>query len=485
MHKKKSRNILWIHQNFVTARQAGNSRAIHTVAALLEEGCNVDIITADAGYLDDANNSGQSITIDKEKGLTIHRLPLPITGAGYSNRTRSYIFFVIKSIKYALTLSRPDCILCSTPPLLQVIPCLLLSAIYKIPFIYEMRDIWPKILFETGLLKSKVLGVGLRIIEAAAFRYGNNCISVTPGFQEYSLSMGVDEANTIIIPTGGEPNLKLNYALAGIKWRKKNKFENKRVAIYSGSFNEHYGIKNLINAAITICENNKNVVFCFAGGGRDKDIVIKAANNHDSIHYLGALPKDELKTILAGSDFSLHTPIEYPMINIMFSGKVFDYMAAALPVISTVNGHTGMILQLSKGGVVAGGYSSGHIVSAVEKLLAMSDTELTNMGESAHAWLTENLDVNLLARQNALFIIETSDKLKITWGIKRLLWSVVPSIIDAFNDRSSSAIAPLEENNEEFLSEKIITYFKSEAPSNKNYSNVLSIPLILSGSNNN
>lgn len=472
--------ILWIHQNFVTSKQVGNSRAIYTVAALLEQGWKVDIVTTHNSYLENIENTKtQEVQVEKEAGLTIHRLPLPLSTSNIKRKAKYYILFCIASFKYSLELPRPDCIICSSPPLLQVIPCTLLSALYRIPLVYELRDIWPRILFETGLLKSKLLGIGLRVIESTAFRYANNCISVTPGFHKYSLSMGVDTDKAITSPTGGAPDLLSDKLCSRENWRNKHGFKNKKVIIYAGSFNEHYGIRNIVDAAIEITKIYKHVIFCFAGNGRDKNHVVLAANKYDSIFYLGALAKDELKPILAGSDFALHTPVQYPMIKMMFSGKVFDYMAAKLPVISTVDGHTGMILKLSGGGLVTDGYESNHIVKTISEILLMPTADIKNMGQSGHEWLTKNLNAYTLARQNAAFISNIYNGQIINWGIPRLMGSFLGAIIDSICNRSSRAISPLEEN-ETLLEECLENYLDLYKQLDSSSSEALYMPSILS-----
>jgi hypothetical protein len=86
------RRLLWIHQNFVTSKQVGNSRGIHLIAAMLELGWHVDLVTSELGYLEQGLDN-QLGGLEKEGNLTIHRLPVDKNKSGYNNRAKSYFNF--------------------------------------------------------------------------------------------------------------------------------------------------------------------------------------------------------------------------------------------------------------------------------------------------------------------------------------------------------------------------------------------------------
>jgi len=137
------RRLLWIHQNFVSARQPGNSRPVQVISALLEQGWTVDLITTQTGYLHDDSQPltrQEEVTVEREGELTIHRLR---QDASLHSRGRSYVGFLRKTLRYVRRIGPVDMVFASTPPLPQVLLMAAVSVRTRAPLVLEIRDLWP------------------------------------------------------------------------------------------------------------------------------------------------------------------------------------------------------------------------------------------------------------------------------------------------------------------------------------------------------
>ena len=105
-----TRTILWLHENFVSARQGGNSRATLGLSALLEAGWQIDLICTTRSYLGETYGDGEAL-VERDGGLRIHRL----AAGTRKSRARQYIHFCREALRYAATLPRPDLIFTSSP----------------------------------------------------------------------------------------------------------------------------------------------------------------------------------------------------------------------------------------------------------------------------------------------------------------------------------------------------------------------------------
>ena len=95
-----------------------------------------------------------------------------------------------------------DIILVSSPTFFCVISAFVFSRLYKIPYIFEVRDLWPSIFVELGIIKNKLIIGILEWIELFLYRNAAVVVSVTEKFTENIVSRGIDKQKTNTIKNG-------------------------------------------------------------------------------------------------------------------------------------------------------------------------------------------------------------------------------------------------------------------------------------------
>lgn len=406
----KSRHLLWIHQNFVSARQAGNSRPIHLIAALLEQGWEVDIVTSQSGYLDDGPESSQKdLVIEQEGRLTLHRLNVTCSGSQLWNRGHSYLNFLTKAFRYVPRFKKIDVIYAHTP-LPQILLSVILSTWRKIPLVFGMGDLWPAYLIECKLLKSFPLILAMEWLEALVYHYADYCIPVVPAFAPYLTEMGVSKERITVVPTGGDAIYSKADKNLGAQWRKKYGFEEKFLLVYTGSFNEPYGLETLLEAAHQIAELRPEITWIFAGNGRLRPIIENTANKLDCVHYLGSLSKDELLPLYLAADVGLVALAPLPLLETVMPGKLFDYLAAGLPVISLIKGQPCILLSSAKAGVSLKECTSDHLVKAVLEIADLPQEARRAMGGRGQHWVLKYMNAIDMAQEAVAVISKVSNE---------------------------------------------------------------------------
>jgi len=391
----RPRRLLWIHQNFVSARQPGNSRPVHVISALLEQGWHVDVIASQRGYLGDttAARDGAPVVIEREGGLTIHRLA---HGGGLDNRGGSYVRFMVCAMRYLWGLGHVDAVYASTPPLPQVLLAVLVSVWKRAPMMLEVRDLWPAFLTETKLVRSRPVLVALEWIESLSYRYAERCIPVSPPFAPFVEAMGVPRRRIVVAPTGAESRERAADAAAA--WRARHGLDGRFVVAYTGSFNEAYGLEAVLAAAERTAVENPNIHWVFAGNGRLRGAVEAAAARCATIHYLDALPKDELLPVLDGADLGLVTLADLPLIKMCMPGKLFDYMAAGLPVLCLCDGIAGAMVGAAGAGLTLAAADAERIAAAVQRMASMPAATRQALGASGRAWVRRYMTTARMGR---------------------------------------------------------------------------------------
>jgi glycosyltransferase involved in cell wall biosynthesis len=394
--------LLWIHQNFVTARQAGNSRPIHLVAALLGQGWSVDVVTTQRGYLDAAaGRPTRPVLVEREGCLTIHRLRTAAAGTGLRQRSRAHLEFLAQAVRYAWRVRGVDVLYASTPPLLQTLAPVALSAVRGIPLVLEVRDLWPAFLVETGLLKSPLLTRVLEWLECFLYRYADHCIAVAPAFVPYLQALGASAQELTVVPTGADPLWARAPRDLGARWRREQALEGRFVVVYAGSFQEYYGLDTVLAAARQLATTRPEIVWVFAGAGRDVGQVERAAAELGCVRYLGSLPRDGLAPLYQAADAGLVTLRPVPLFDTVIPGKLLDYLACGLPVVSLVSGQAGALVRAAGAGVVVEDPTPAGLAAAVSALADLPAPARAGLGEQGRQWALRHMSATDLAQDAA------------------------------------------------------------------------------------
>lgn len=384
------RRLLWIHQNFVSARQAGISRAVYFLTALVQQGWTVDVICRRTGYLDEVPPEGLTADEMQQEGtLTLHRLGIPqgLSTMKKEDRGKSYFSFNKQALQYARKLPRPDVIFSSSPPLTVVIPALQLAWRWRAPLLLELRDLWPAMLIEAGLVKSKPVIAAMQWFEAFCVQVADHLIPVAPGFKAYYEQMGVPPERMTVNPTGGDPVYLQTPPESGDAWRHAQGLEGKVIALFTGSMNEISGVDVLADVALLARERMPEVVFVFAGKGRLEERIIEAAADLPNVRYLGSLARDELAPVYAAADIGLIVRSPWPFEELVYPGKLFDYLSAGLPVVTSHLGQPALVVEEASCGAVVRERSAQAIYEALRSLVQLGESERQALGQAGRAWL--------------------------------------------------------------------------------------------------
>ena len=329
-----------------------------------------------------------------------------------------------------------------------MLPALFASVIHGAPLVLEVRDLWPFYVVHTGRLRSPPLIFLMEWLEATAYRYARDVIATSPMYPSYLEKMGVSGSSIHVLPTGADVRSTKEAESAGRRWREQEGLEDRRIALYAGSFNEHYDIEAMLEAAARLSRSMPDLVWLFAGNGRQVDRVRRASRELGCVRYLGNLPKDDLFSVYAAADVGLVSHSADPVLRTALSGKVFDCLAAALPIVTNTSGITTAVAEASGACLLARSPESDDPVEAlavaIHELFSMSDQDRRRIGEGGRSWARENMDSVTLGRATAAILERHAGRGSRLRAAGRLIYSVVGGLGDALTRRArASAAAPL------------------------------------------
>ncbi|WP_448073287.1 glycosyltransferase family 4 protein [Georgenia yuyongxinii] len=255
----------------------------------------------------------------------------PYNGNGLA-RILGLLVFAARALAVALRMPRVDLIYASTPQLLVPAIGLIAARMRRLPFVLEVRDLWPESIVDSGAISDGgAVHRVLAALERVLVRSADWIVAVAPGWDDHFAGLGADASRMTIIPNGTEPDdfdvmtprdeLRERHGITGF------------TAVYAGA----HGPKNGLEYVLSACEELPDVNFVLLGDGNLKeDLKRRAAElGLANIEFRDQVTKRELPEVLAACDVGIHCVTPFAVFEKgMSPNKLFDYIAAGLPVVS-------------------------------------------------------------------------------------------------------------------------------------------------------
>lgn len=260
-----------------------------------------------------------------------------------------------------------DIIIASSPPLTIGILGLILSKIYKIPWIFDIRDIWPDVAVEAGMVKEN--GIVHKLSKKLADYLYKQATYITP-VTECKLTKieksDIPIGKISVVPNGVDFDL-INDTKQ-MKWRSELGLKNKFILSYAGLIGIAQGVNVIIETAIRLKEKN-DIQFLIVGEGVEKQKLQNRVKSLElnNITFLQSQPKESIPSLLTTSDIALIPLVSDKLLDAVPS-KLLEAWACKLPVILIAGGEAADIVSKAQGGIVVSSNDVEGIVTAIIKL---------------------------------------------------------------------------------------------------------------------
>jgi glycosyltransferase involved in cell wall biosynthesis len=229
-----------------------------------------------------------------------------------------------------LTGHAPDVILASSPQLPAAFTCLWIARLSGIPFVLEVRDLWPQVLIDQGGKRPDSPMVRLLAwMERQLYRQARTVVVLANGAERYVRERGAHHTNWL--PNGPDLELFSPRPLPP----KRPTF----TVLYAGAHGDANALDNVIAAAQLLEQQQASVRFRFVGDGPEKQALIQKAKGLTSVSFDNPIPKAEIPDLMAEADAILLSLRAVPLFRYGVSpNKLYDAYAIGRPVITTVAG---------------------------------------------------------------------------------------------------------------------------------------------------
>lgn len=384
--------ILYIHQYFLTPKEPGGTRSYWLAQELIKSGHQVTMITSSSKFSERVHRAN----VD---GIEVYYLKEDYNqNMGIARRLKAFIKFMYKSSQLAYHQKSIDLVFATSTPLTIGIPALLLKWFKNIPFVFEVRDLWPEVPIQMGAIKNQLLVRIARQLEKTIYRNANHVIALSPGMKDGILKY-IPEEKTSMIP---------NMAKMDQFWPRERNFEMmEKLGLSTTTFKVvHFGSLGLANGAHTIINSakllkgNNSIEFLFVGGGSTENELVKMVEEAglENVKFLGKYPMQEVSEIVNFCDVSMISFLDLPILYTNSPNKLFDSLSAGKPIIVNSAGWTKDIAEEYSCGFYVNPKDPQDLVNRILFLQASPET-VSEMGFRSRKLAEEVYDKTLLCKQ--------------------------------------------------------------------------------------
>jgi colanic acid biosynthesis glycosyl transferase WcaI len=311
---------------------------------------------------------------------------LPFPNRRAYERMLNYSSFCVSAAVTGLFQSHPDVVIATSPQLLVGLSGWWLAQWKRVPFVFEVRDLWPESLAAVGMGDgNSVLHRALAKIAGFLYRHSDRVVVVTSAFEDYLVDhWGVPREKISVIENGVETRLftpepfavEPGSVEAGTGLRRELNAEGKFIVSYIGTMGMAHGLETIIAAAAQLRDTDPGIVFLMLGEGSEKERIVALARERGltNLRFIDQQPREKIPACIRASDACLVLLKKTALFKTVIPTKMLEFMSCGRPVILGVDGQARTILEEARGGLVIEPENADALVNAIRYLAANPET---------------------------------------------------------------------------------------------------------------
>lgn len=394
---------VWILNHYAaTPSSSGVTRTYNFAKNLPPCGWTASIIAASTDYHTRKQylKDGETSRIEEINGVPFLFLRTPPYQRNDWRRAVNMLVFMARALTPGMMkgLQKPDVIIGSSVHPFAAIAGAVLAACRHVPFVFEVRDLWPQTLIDMGYLKPDgFVTRALQLVEKWLYRRAVRIVVLLEHADNYIVPLGIAKNKIVWIPNGVDSSVfpvAREVAPSGVF-----------TLMYFGAHGDANGLHNVL-AAMKIL-NQKTlpmpVRLRLIGDGPEKVGLIARAKEAGlgNVSFEDPVPKTEIPALAAQADVFLFNVRNLDLFKYgMSPNKLFDYFAAARPIVYTGATRDNMV-ELAQAGLTVPPEDPQAMADAIARLMALTPAERAEMGRNGRRYVEEKHAFSYLAQKLA------------------------------------------------------------------------------------
>jgi glycosyltransferase involved in cell wall biosynthesis len=329
--------ILFLTENFPPETNAAASRVFERARLWAGAGHEVTVVTCAPNfpqgkvYPGHRNRWRQTETMD---GVRVVRVKTYMAAnRGVALRTLDFLSFFATGAIAALFERRPDVVAATSPQFFAAVAGWLVGAIRRIPFVFELGDIWPASIVAVGAMRPTRALRAMETLELFLYRRSAAIAALTEAFRDNLVRRGIDRDKIAVVRNGADLG-RFAPRPRSIELARRWGLEGRFVAGYVGTHGMAHGLGNVLDAAEAL-QAEADVRFLLVGDGADRAALIDEARrrNLDNVVFMPPQPKEAMPEVWSLCDVALVHLRSTPVFAEVIPSKIFEAMAMGLPMV--------------------------------------------------------------------------------------------------------------------------------------------------------
>lgn len=348
--------ILFFTHYFPPEGNAPASRTYEHCVRWVQAGHDVTVITCVPNVPNGVPYDGFKNRVRAQKevvdGIHVVRVwTLMAANSGFLKRILNYLTYMLTATWAGLWMKRPDVIVATSPQFFCGWAGVLVQFFRRIPFVLEIRDIWPESIAAVGAMKRGVVIRVLEWLEHRMYASADHIVTVGKGYRD-NIAGKVTGTDISVIYNGVDgdqfqPNQ--NHELFS-----DLKGHDQFLCVYAGTIGMAHGLEVVLDAAAVLVDRgHSNIRFLMVGDGAQRETLLAQATDTglETVQFLGRIAKHEMPAAISVADAILVHLRPSDLFETVVPSKIFEAMAMAKPIVMGVRGESAEIVRSAQAGL--------------------------------------------------------------------------------------------------------------------------------------
>ncbi|MEO5335380.1 MAG: glycosyltransferase family 4 protein [Magnetospirillum sp. WYHS-4] len=330
-------DILFLTENFPPETNAAATRVFERACFWVRDGHRVTVVTCAPNFphgrlFDGYENRWRQV--ETMEGIRVVRVKTYIAAnRGKWRRALDFVSFGVAGTLFGLFEKRPDVVAATSPQFFAAVAGWTIGAFRRVPFVFELGDLWPESIGAVGVLRRGVLIRLFEMVELFLYRRSAAVAALTQSFKDNLVRRGISADKIDVVVNGVDVSRYAPRPRDGALAREWG-LEGKFVVGYVGTHGMAHQLANVLDAA-DLLRDAADIRFLMAGAGAEREALMADAARRGlgNVVFMPPQPKDRMPGVWSLCDVALVHLKDSPTFAGVIPSKIFEAMGMGLPIL--------------------------------------------------------------------------------------------------------------------------------------------------------
>jgi glycosyltransferase involved in cell wall biosynthesis len=319
---------------------------------------------------------------------------------GFLLRIVSYVSFMLSAMFIGFwRIGRPDVVIATSPQLFTAVAGWWISLWLRVPFVFEVRDLWPESIVTVGAMRDSLAIRMLKRLAAFLYHVADRIVTVGPGYRRRILSdYGITPEKIDVVTNGVDLALYSLHEKDREEYRRRLGVTEETVVLYLGTHGMAHGLDFVLESARRLID--RRIRFVFVGDGAEKPNLEREALEGGLVNVTFIPPQDKQAVVgyYAASDICLVPLRKVDLFTDVLPSKIFEIMGMARSMVISVDGDARAEVERAHAGIYVEPENVDELTEAILRLDG-NPALRQRLGQNGRRFVEENYRRCILAKQ--------------------------------------------------------------------------------------